>query len=538
MTLGATGEYNERMLRYFPFAFMVVLLIVGTGMALTLHPGWWALALVGGFFTILGLIDLTQSRWNILRNYPVIGHARYLLLYLRPELHQYFVENDTEGRPFNWDHRQLVYDRANGEEGLEAFGTELDVNAPGYLWLEHSIGAKHLETSDFRIKVGGEQCTRPYSASVYNISAMSFGSLSANAVRAMNKGAKLGGFFQCTGEGGLSKYHLEFGGDVCWQIGTGYFGCRASDGTFDAEQFQKRAAHESVKLIEIKISQGAKPGHGGVLPGSKVTPEIADARGVQVGEECLSPPAHSAFSNPLELCKFVARLRELSDGKPVGFKLCVGSRTEFFAICKAIMETEIYPDFITVDGGEGGTGAAPVEFSDAMGMPLSEGLPFVHLALTGTGLRDKIRVAASGKVFSAASMIETLAMGADWCNGARAYMLAIGCIQAQVCHTNRCPVGVATQDPRRQGGVDPADKGQRVANFHAKTMRAVADMTGAMGYDHPDQIPPSKLWRRDRWGEKRRFSEEFPAVAPGCFMRGDVPAGLKAEWESARADAF
>lgn len=531
--------YDLDVARYIAFVLVLICSIACLGMALRQGSGWLIGVIFFGMLSIVGVADICQKKNNICRNYPVVGHGRFLLLKLRPELHQYFVEDDTSGTPFSWEQRTLVYDRADGKDGLDAFGTELDVYRPGYVWFEHSIAAKHIVDSDLRVMVGGKDCVQPYSCSIYNISAMSFGSLSANAIQAMNRGAKLGGFAHCTGEGGLSSYHLSEGGDVIWQIGTGYFGCRRPDGGFDAEKFKANATRPTVKMIEIKISQGAKPGHGGVLPGAKVTQEIADARGVLLGEDCISPPAHSAFDSPRGLCQFIAHLRELCGGKPIGFKLCIGSKREFMAICKAMVETGITPDFITVDGGEGGTGAAPVEFADAMGSPLADALPFVVQSLRGCGLKDEIRVAASGKVFSASSLLENLAKGADWCNAARGYMLAVGCIQAQVCHTNECPVGVATQDQGRQKGVNVIDKGEKVRRFHTLTLRALTDMVGAMGCDHPEEITAEMVWRRLSWGEAKRVSEEFPTVEYGGLLRDDYKhPDYSPYWEAASADSW
>ena len=525
--------------RFVAFAVVILGFFGCLGLVFLVGGGWWIGVAFFGFLVGMGFYDLAQKDKNILRNYPVIGHGRFLLLKIRPELHQYFVEDDIGGTPFSWEQRRLISERASGEEGLDAFGTELNVYGPGYLWFEHSIGAKHLAEHDLRVTVGGKDCKQPYSCSLFNISAMSFGALSPNAIRAMNRGAKAGGFYHCTGEGGVSVHHLAEGGDLVWQIGTGYFGCRGKDGGFDAEMYRNNATRESVKMIELKISQGAKPGHGGVLPGAKVTAEIADARGVSIGEDCISPPAHSAFETPRGLCEFIGQLRQLSGGKPVGFKLCIGSKTEFMAICKAMVETQILPDFITVDGGEGGTGAAPVEFSDAMGMPLADALLFVVQALQGCGLKDQILVAASGKVFSASSLLENLAKGADWCNAARGYMLAVGCIQAQVCHTNECPVGVATQDKGRQKGIDVIDKGEKVARFHGKTMRTLADMVGAMGFDHPQDVTAEMVWKRTTWGEGRRLSDEFPHVEVGGLLREDYShPDFTPLWEAASPDAW
>lgn len=527
------------MVRYTAFALVGIGFAGSLALALALGPGWWVAVAVFGLLILVGILDITQKDKNILRNYPVIGHGRYLLLKVRPELHQYFVEDDVTGKPFSWEERKLIYERAAGQEGLDAFGTELDVNAPGYLWFEHSIAARHLEDSDLRVTVGGPECQQPYSCSLYNISAMSYGALSPNAILAMNRGAKAGKFYHCTGEGGLSRYHLAEGGDVVWQIGTGYFGCRNSDGTFSAEKYAENTRKPSVKMVEIKISQGAKPGHGGVLPGAKVNQAIAEARGVRVGEDCISPPSHSAFGSPRGLCEFIGQLRELSGGKPVGFKLCIGNRSEFMAICKAMLETGTCPDFITVDGGEGGTGAAPAEFSDRMGMPLADALPFVDQTLRGCGLREKVKVAASGKVITATALLENLAKGADWCNSARGFMMAVGCIQAQVCHTNECPVGVATQDAGRQRGVDPVDKGEKVAKFHGRTMRVLADLVGAMGYSHPQDVPADRVWRRNQWGEARQLSLEYPQIESGGLLRaGYQHPDFTPYWDAAHPDAW
>jgi len=501
---------------------------------------WWAAGPLAALL-LLGAYDLLQPHHALLRNYPVIGHLRFLLEGMGPELHQYFVESNTGGAPFNRDERSLVYERAKSTMDEKPFGTELDVHAVGYTWVAHSMAPTALVTDPcaaFRVRVGGERCEHPYEASLLNISAMSFGALSANAVRAMNAGARQGGFAQVTGEGGFSRYHRESGADVIWQIGTGYFGCRRDDGSFDPDMFREQAREDSVKMIEIKVSQGAKPGHGGILPGAKVTKEIAEARRVPVGEDCISPPGHSAYSTPIELLEFVTRLRELSGGKPVGFKLCVGSQLEFFAICRAMHETGLLPDFITVDGAEGGTGAAPQEFSDHMGMPLRDALHFVDDALVGVGLRDQLRIAASGKRTSAAELAIASALGADWCNTARGFMFAVGCIQAQSCHTNRCPVGVTTQDQRLQQALVVDEKAERVYHFHRNTMRSLADFTAAAGLRHPGEFTPEKIWQRSKPFEIRRFSHLYEFMEPGQLLEGQPPEALAHSWEASRSDSF
>ena len=421
---------------------------------------------------MLGLYDVSQRSHAIRRNFPVVGRLRYLFESVRPELQQYFVESNASGRPFSRDLRSLVYQRAKSVTDTVPFGTEKDVYELGYEWMNHSIVAKHPYDPSPRVVIGGPACTKPYSAALLNVSAMSYGSLSTNAIRALNRGAKIGKFLHNTGEGGLSPYHLEEGGDITWQLGTGYFGCRDARGNFDPELFAEKAAHENVKMIEIKLSQGAKPGHGGILPASKLTPEIARIRNVPMGADVVSPPAHTAFSTPVGLCAFIQQLRDLSGGKPVGFKLCIGKRREFLAVCKAMVETGITPDFITVDGGEGGTGAAPLEFSNVVGTPLIEGLVFVHNALVGVGLRERIRVIASGRIVTGFDIAQKLAIGADLCNSARAMMFALGCIQAQRCNTNTCPTGIATQDPELVRGLVIDDKAVRVAHFQQNTVRA------------------------------------------------------------------
>ncbi len=427
----------------------------------------------------IGIWDLIQSRHSIRRNYPILAHIRFGLEKIRPEIRQYFLESETDGMPFNRSKRAVAYQRAKGALDKRPFGTQQDIYGDNFEWINHSIAPQHVENSDFRLMVGGPDCLAPYSLSLFNVSAMSFGSLSANAIRALNRGAKLGGFAHDTGEGGISRYHREFGGDLIWEIGSGYFGCRTADGSFCPDRFAAQAREPQVKMIEIKLSQGAKPGHGGVLPGPKVTPEISEARGVPIGVDCISPARHSAFASPVEMMHFIARLRDLSGGKPVGFKLCIGHAWEFMAICKAMLETGIRPDFIVIDGSEGGTGAAPLEFVDHVGTPLREGLVLAHNCLVGTGLRHSIRLGASGRVVTGFDIARLLALGADWCNAARGFMFALGCIQAQTCHTDRCPTGVATQNPWRQRALVVEDKAPRVFQFHQSTLAALGDLVGA-----------------------------------------------------------
>jgi glutamate synthase domain-containing protein 2 len=478
---------------------------------------------VAATLSILGLIDLSQTRHAVRRNYPILAHFRYLFEYIRPEIRQYFLEGDAEAMPFSRNQRSVVYQRAKQQIDKRPFGTQLDVYAAGYEWINHSVAPVKVPDHDFRIVIGADKpgVTQPYSASVFNVSAMSFGALSANAIRALNTGAKKGNFIHDTGEGSISQYHREPGGDLTWEIGSGYFGCRNADGSFSEARFVENACTAQVKMIEIKLSQGAKPGHGGVLPGPKVTPEIAAARGVEVGVDCISPSSHSAFHTPLEFVHFIARLRELSGGKPTGFKLAIGHPWEFFAIVKAMLETGITPDFIVVDGGEGGTGAAPVEFTDHVGTPLQEALLLVHNTLVGTNLRDKIKLGASGKIVTAFDLARTLAIGADWCNSARGFMFALGCLQSQSCHTGACPTGVATQDPQRQKALVVPDKSERVYNFHQNTLKALAELLAAAGLTHPDDLKPFHVVRRVAHNEVRLLSTLFPFVAPGSVLENN-----------------
>jgi len=495
----------------------------------------WVLLLTG--LVVVGVYDLQQKSHAILRNYPIIGHLRFLLEFVRPELRQYFIEGDHDAVPFSRSQRSLVYARAKGETDKVPFGTQVDVHAVGYEWLTHSISPSVIASHDFRVQVGGAQCTQPYSISLFNVSAMSFGALSANAVMALNLGAKRGGFAHDTGEGSISRYHREHGGDLIWEIGSGYFGCRNEDGTFNAERFKKNALSPQVKMIEIKLSQGAKPGHGGVLPGPKVTPEIAEARGVPVGIDCVSPAAHSSFSTPTELLQFVQKLRDMSEGKPIGFKLCIGHPWEWFGIAKAMISTGILPDFIVVDGSEGGTGAAPLELTDHMGMPMLEGLRLVHNTLLGLNLRQHIRLGASGKIISGFDVVRTVALGADWCNSARGFMFALGCIQAQTCHTGNCPTGVTTQDPKRQIALVVPNKSERVQNFHRQTLESVQEMLQATGLMHPADLSLKHIMRRMSDHEVRNLDSLMLSIAPGALLNTPDPQNLQGLFQQYWADA-
>ena len=496
------------------------------------------LVVLFGGLTALGVSDLLQKRHAVLRNYPISAHLRFLLEEMRPEMRQYFFESETDGLPFSRTQRAVVYQRAKMVLDKRPFGTQLDVYAQGYEWMRHSIAPKPPATETFRTTIGGPDCGRPYSASIFNISAMSFGSLSANAIRALNNGARLGGFAHDTGEGGYSPYHREGGGDVIWEIGSGYFGCRTREGRFDPEKFAIAADNPQIKMIEIKLSQGAKPGHGGVLPAAKVSAEIAAIRGVAQGEDCISPASHGMFSTPRELMAFIAQLRELSQGRPVGFKLCIGHPWEFYGLCKAMLETGIYPDFIVVDGKEGGTGAAPLEFTDHLGMPLREGLVFVRNALIGIGARDRVRIGCSGKIVTAFDMAAAFALGADWCNSARGFMFSLGCIQSLSCHTDKCPTGVASQDPTRSRALVVEDKTTRVRNFHHAMLHALGELTAAAGLDHPNQFRPEHFSRRATEREVLTFAELYPVLAPGELIAGAQNPSTRRFWDMARADSF
>ena len=488
---------------------------------------WWLAAAVLLALALLGWYDLRQTRHAILRNYPIIGHLRFLFESIRPEMRQYFIESDNENLPFSRAQRSLVYQRSKGQPDSRPFGTQLDVSANGYEWVNHSLQPSKLTSHDFRTWIGGQPgqplegtapCTQPYPASVFNISAMSFGALSANAILALNQGAKTGGFAHDTGEGSISQHHRVHGGDLIWEIGSGYFGCRNDDGTFSEERFTANALDPQVKMIELKLSQGAKPGHGGMLLGAKVTPEIAAARGVPVGVDCISPSSHSAFSTPIEMLQFIARLRQLSGGKPVGFKFCVGHPWEWFAMVKAMQQTDITPDFIVVDGAEGGTGAAPVEFTDHVGVPLQEGLLLVHNTLVGVNLRHRIQLGAAGKVITAFDIARMMSLGADWCNCGRGFMMALGCIQAQTCHTGRCPTGVTTQDALRQQALVVPDKATRVASYHRQTLHALMELVQAAGLQHPHDFTPHHIVRRTGDSQVHLLSNVVLHVQPGALL--------------------
>ena len=525
--------------RYTAFALCVLIALLSLfAWVITGEGGLLFLVFAG--LSAVGVWDVRQTKSSVLRNYPVIGHLRFMLEKIRPEIRQYFLENDTEATPFSRSQRSLAYARAKGETDKRPFGSQLDMNADGHEWLNHSMQPSTLSTHDFRVLIGGDACKQPYDASIFNISAMSFGALSANAIQALNAGAQRGRFAHDTGEGSISAWHRLHGGDLIWEIGSGYFGCRDESGRFSPERFQANAMDAQVKMIEIKLSQGAKPGHGGVLPGPKVTPEIAAARGVQVGVDCVSPASHSAFSTPLEMMHFIAQLRELSGGKPVGFKLCIGHPWEWFAIVKAMLETGVRPDFIVVDGAEGGTGAAPLEFTDHVGAPLQEGLRLVHNTLVGVNLREHIKVGCAGKVVSAFDIVRALAIGADWCNSARGFMFALGCIQAQSCHTGHCPTGVTTQDPVRQQALVVPDKAERVFHFHQNTLMALQELVQAAGLQHPSQITSHHLVRRVSENEVRLLANLLPSTPPGALLT-DLAAQhavFTTYWERASAQRF
>jgi glutamate synthase domain-containing protein 2 len=496
------------------------------------------LALLALLMALLGFHDITQTRHAILRNYPIIGHLRFFFEKIRPEMRQYFFESDQDGAPFPREKRAIVYQRAKKQLDKRPFGTMGNVYAEGHEWMLHSMMPQPVAQQSFRTTVGGPDCKQPYSASVFNISAMSYGALSANAIQALNKGAKLGGFAHDTGEGSISPYHREHGGDLIWEIGSGYFGCRTPEGKFSPDMFAKSANDPQVKMIEIKLSQGAKPGHGGVLPAAKVTPEIAAIRGVPMGHDCISPARHSAFSTPIELMNFINLLRSNSSGKPVGFKLCVGHQSEFMALVKAMLETGVTPDFIVIDGKEGGTGAAPAEFIDNLGMPLRDGLAFAHAILTGAGIRDHIKLAAAGKIITGFDMARAHALGADWCNAARGFMFAVGCIQAQTCHTGACPTGVATQDAYRQRAIVVADKSQRVANFHKETVKSLAELIAAAGLTEPTDLKPHHIFQRAGDGKVMSLDEQFSFPARAELMSPNYQGTFATAWNSARPDRF
>src|SRR5271166_4875641 len=530
--------FTPRLLPYTMSLAATVLLVALAWREPSLLPYLAVFIAVFAGLALLGTVDLLQTKHAILRNYPITAHLRYLLEEIRPEMRQYFFEDEKHGLPFSRDKRAVVYQRAKRVLDKRPFGTQYDVYAEGFEWLCHSLSPRPLATKAFRVTVGDLNCAKSYSASVFNISAMSFGALSPNAIRALNGGAKQGGFAHDTGEGGVSRYHREMGGDLIWEIGSGYFGCRRPDGSFCAERFAETAADSQIKMVEVKLSQGAKPGHGGLLPAAKVSAEIAAARGVPMGEDCISPASHSSFSTPIEFVLFPRDLRRLSGGKPVGFKLCVGHPWEFLAICKAMLETGICPDFIVVDGKEGGTGAGPFEFLDHVGMPLREGLTFVHNALVGAGVRDRVKIGASVKIASAFDIARAMALGADWCNAARGFMFALGCIESQSCHTDRCPTGVATQDPTLHRALVVPDKVERVANFHASTMHSLIELTAAAGHEHPSEFRPHHFSRRVSASEVMTFAQLYPPLEPGELLDGARDPRFRDAWRKASAADF
>ena len=525
------------MQRYLAYAAALLLAVTMLVLAAFWPIAWLGVAVFGAL-ALLGTWDLLQTRSTLRRNYPVLAHFRYGLESVGPEIRQYFIEGDTAEVPFSRQQRSLVYQRAKGVMDVVPFGSQQDVYGVDYEWINHSMAPTHVDSHDFRVVIGAASA-QPYSASVFNISAMSFGALSANAVRALNEGARRGGFYHDTGEGSISPYHREKGGDLVWEIGSGYFGCRDEQGRFSEERFVENACSPQVKMIELKLSQGAKPGHGGVLPAAKVSAEIAATRGVPMGHDCVSPATHSAFSTPVGLLQFLARLRELSGGKPTGYKLAIGHPWEWFGIAKAMHETGLLPDFIVVDGAEGGTGAAPAEFIDHVGVPMHEALLLVHNTLVGLNLRDRVRVGAAGKIISAFDIARTMAMGADWCNAGRGFMFALGCIQSQSCHNDRCPTGVATQDPARWRHLDVADKSVRVQQFHDNTLKALRDMLCAAGLEHPRQLGPEHILRRVSPIEVRSLASLYRFLEPGELLEG-VPshAVFRDFWAEARSDAF
>ncbi len=525
------------MLRWLPLLFSALLLIAGL-FGVTKSPFWGIAAFIGGALTLTGIYDLIQTRHALWRNFPILARIRWIAEDLRPFFRAYMVESETEGRPFNHEDRAMIYRRAKNVSAHEPFGSHLDIDKPPYEWLTHSIAAIAPSTDDPRVLVGAPGTAKPYSASVFNISAMSFGALGAPAIEALNRGAAKGGFYHDTGEGGVSPYHRAGGGDLVWEIGSGYFGCRDIEGRFDPARFSDVASDPQIKMIEIKLSQGAKPGHGGVLPGAKVTPEIAATRGIPVGETCYSPPAHSAFATPLELIAFAARLRALSGGKPVGIKFAVGNRWEILAICKAMLETGAPLDFMVVDGGEGGTGAAPAEFLDHVGAPLRQALVLTRNALVGTGLKDHVRIGCAGKQVSAFQLASSMALGADWVNTARGFMFALGCIQSLNCHTNTCPTGIATSDPIRQRGLVVPDKAERVFQYHRNTVKALMELTGAAGCNHPSELQPRQIMHRVTEDITRAADVAYDLLKPGVLLTAPHATELAQDWQMAQAASF
>lgn len=525
------------MYRFLPLISSILMLALFSACLMVSSFFWVGVILMAGL-TGIGLYDVFQTRHTLWRNFPIAARIRWIAEELRPFFRAYIVESDTEGRPFNHEERAMVYRRAKNVTSVEPFGSQLNIDRPPYEWLSHSVAARHPAGTDPRVNIGAPGTAHPYSASLLNISAMSFGSLGAHAIEALNRGAAKGGFYHDTGEGGVSRYHRAGGGDLVWELGSGYFGCRTKEGRFDPDRFADVAQDDQIKMIEIKLSQGAKPGHGGVLPGNKVTEEIAEARGIPVGQTCFSPAAHTAFSTPNGLMEFVAQLRELSGGKPVGMKLCVGNRWEVLAICKAMLETGIHADFIVVDGAEGGTGAAPAEFMDHIGAPLRQGLVLVRNALIGCDLKQHVKLGASGKQISAFSMAASMALGADWINTARGFMFSLGCIQSLNCHNNTCPTGIATTDKGRQRGLVIPDKAERVYNFHRNTISALMEVAGAAGCEHPSELTPRHIMHRVTEDIAEPGHRAYKLIEPGALISGADDTHLAREWSMAQTASF
>jgi glutamate synthase domain-containing protein 2 len=519
----------------------VQLVLISLGLTFLLGlvwPGIYYFWIVLGPLVLVGFYDYFQRSHSVRRNFPIIGHFRYMLEAIRPEIYQYFIESNSDGRPFSREMRSIVYQRAKQQLDTQPFGTQKNVYEVGYEWINHSMHPVEIKPQDLRLTIGNEQCAKPYSASIFNIGAMSYGALSKNAIMALNGGAKLGNFAHNTGEGGLSPYHLTYQGDLIWQIGTAYFSCREPDGRFSLERYRETVAHPEIKMVELKISQGAKPGYGGILPAAKITKEIAEIRGVPIGQDIVSPSGHSTFHTPTQLMEFLQKLREESGGKPVGFKFVVGKRHEFFAVCKAIHKTGIIPDFISLDGGEGGTGAAPLEFANYVGSPLREALIFVHNALVGFNLREKVRVLVSGKILTGYEIVKYLAIGADACYSSRGMMFALGCIQALRCNSNHCPVGVATQNPNLVAGLDVTSKIARVNNFHRETVESVSAIVGSMGLSSHRELRPYHITRRTSLDEVRTYSEIFRYIGRGTLLGQPVPEEFERPWRASSAETF
>lgn len=526
-------------IRFIIISLITIALMVMGGLYLA-NWIWYLLILAVPVF-LIGIYDMVQKKHSILRIYPVMGHFRYVADWMRPKIYQYFVESDYEGRPFPRTFRSTIYSRAKDDMDTSPFGTLSNVYAEGYEWMNHSLNPIDPEDVGWnkRVLIGGPECRQPYSASILNVSAMSFGSLSKNAIMALNGGAAIGNFAHNTGEGGISPYHNQFGGDLIFQIGTGYFGCRTPDGNFDPNKFAERTAADNVKMIELKLSQGAKPGHGGILPGKKVTPEIAEIRNIEPYKDVISPPYHKAFSNPVGLLSFIQELRTLSGGKPVGFKLCLGHQYQFVSICKAMIETGIKPDFIAIDGGEGGTGAAPLEFSNSVGFPFREALAFAYDALVGFDLKRDIKLIGAGKIATGFHIYRAIALGADLCYSARAMMMALGCIQALQCNKNTCPVGVTSQDPSRVQGLVVEDKKNRVANYHKETVESFVELLAASGMTDPDLIGRHHICRRIVMNQTQRYDEIYPYISKGCLLNeSNVPKEWQVNWQMGNPKVF